>query len=92
MGRKEEEGGEGRDQEKGKGREGKGEGKGGEGGQGWEGKLRGLGEREGKRVGKRGGEGIFRGGGQVPPPMFFPRTAPGHIVQMTFTSYRSCYS
>jgi len=30
---------------------------------------------EGKGVGKRGGEGKFRGG--QAPQMFFPRTAPG---------------
>ena len=29
---------------------------------------------EGKGVGKRGGEGKFRG--PAPPPIFFPRTAP----------------
>ena len=60
-GRKGGQGGEGRDQEKEKGREGKGEGIGGEVGQGWEGKFRGLGGRERKGVGKKGGEGKFRG-------------------------------
>jgi len=45
----------------------KGEGRGV--GQGWEGKFRGTGGREGKGVGKREGEGKFRGA--RPPKSFF---------------------
>jgi len=63
-GKKGEQGGEGRGQEKGEGRW-KGEGKGAEG---WEGKFMGQGE-------ERGGEGKFRG---LAPQCFFPRTAPGY--------------
>ena len=44
-------------------------------GQGLEGKFSGPGGREGKGVGKRGGEGKFNLGGQA-PQMFFSRTAP----------------
>ena len=53
---------------------GKREGRGEERGQRWKGKFRGLGG-EGKRVGKRGEEGKFRGPG--PPNVFFlePRLA-----------------
>ena len=43
----------------------KGEGR----GEGWEGKFRGRGGREGKGVGKREGEGKFRGA--RPPKCFF---------------------
>ena len=46
---------------------------GGEGGQGWKGKFRGKGE-EGKGVGKRGGQGKFRG---ARPPNVFPRKRKG---------------
>ena len=52
----------------------KGEGRGVGDRDGREGKFRGRGGRERKGLGKRGGEGKFRGAS--PPPMFFPRTAP----------------
>ena len=72
-GRKGGEGGEGRDQEKGKARRDKGKGE--EGDRDGRETLEAQGKgREGKGVGKRGGEGKFRG--PAPPPMFFPRTAP----------------
>ena len=79
----------------GKGREGKGEREGKEGkrkreggkrGKGGEGKrdgtesLGGQGARDGEGVGKRGGEGKFRGARPPPPKCFFPRTAPAYRV------------
>ena len=47
------------------------------------GKFRG--EGEGKGVGKRGGEGKFRGA--RPPEMFFPRTAPDPNPFFKVTSF-----
>ena len=74
---------EGRDEEKGKGREWEREGRGGKGGKGWEGKLRVSGGR--RQRGREKGGGEFRGGGR-PQKCYFlkPRLGP------TLTFYIKC--